>query len=69
MNSTNPPDLPCVTVSTTEKPGYDRDLYGPLHVDVHPGELRAIRHLITECGWYWTEAGTMRRHRFTKGVA
>ena len=48
---------------------YNRDLNGPLNVDVAPGELDAIRHLIKECGWYWTEAGTMRRHKFGRRAA
>ena len=64
MNPNCTPDAVCVSVSTAEKPVYNRDLYGPLNVDTHPGELEAIRHLIKECGWYWTDAGVMKRHRF-----
>ena len=68
MNPKTPPDMPCVSVSTTETPVYNRDLDGPLNVEVTLEERRALRYLVKECGWYWTEAGVLRRH-FFKGAA
>jgi len=64
MNPKCPPDAVCVSVSTAEKPVYNRNLDGPLNVEVTPEERQALRYLVKECGWYWTEAGVLRRHRF-----
>tara|TARA_B100000459_G_scaffold63246_1_gene34567 strand:+ start:3871 stop:4077 length:207 start_codon:yes stop_codon:yes gene_type:complete len=68
MEQPNAPDMACVSVSTAESPVYNRDLplVGP---SVDDAERAALRFLIKECGWYWLEAGVLRRHRFHKEVA
>ena len=55
---------PCVSVSTTEKPVYNRDFGCPPHMSVTLAEREALRFLVKECGWYWIEAGVLRRHRY-----
>ena len=68
MDSMKTPDLACVTVSTTEKPLYNRDLDGPPYVAVSKEEREALRYLVKECGWYWIQAGVLRRHRFVEAA-
>ena len=68
-HSTKTPHVVCATVSTTEKPAYVRDLDGPPYAAVTPQELEAIRFLIKECGWYWIEAGVLRRHKYVQEAA
>ena len=63
MDPTKTPHVACVTVSTAEKPAYNRRL------DVSPEELKAIAFLVKECGWYWREAGVLRRHKFAQEAA
>ena len=69
MDSTKTPHVACVTVSTAEQPVYNRDLDGPPYAEVTPEELAALRYLVKECGWYWMEAGVLRRHKFAQRVA
>jgi hypothetical protein len=68
MKQPKAPDLPCVTVSTPETPVYNRDfeVVGP---SVGDAERAALRFLVKECGWYWVQAGVLRRHRFTQEAA
>ena len=68
MKHPKAPDLPCVTVSTPDTPVYNRDLT-LVRASVDDAERAALRFLIKECGWYWVEAGVLRRHRFHKEVA
>ena len=69
MNPNCTPDAVCVSVSTTEKPVYNRVLDGPPYVEVSKEERQALRYLVKECGWYWLEAGVLRRHRFVQEAA
>ena len=61
------PDMPCVSVSTTEKPVYNRDVDCPLPMVVSDREREAIRFLVKERGWYWTQRGELRRHNIWRG--
>tara|TARA_B100000459_G_scaffold130712_1_gene84814 strand:- start:377 stop:589 length:213 start_codon:yes stop_codon:yes gene_type:complete len=63
------PDTCCVTVSTAEKPVYNRVLDGPPYLAVSKAEREAVRYLVKECGWYWIDAGVLRRHRFIQEAA
>ena len=69
MNSTKTPHVACATVSTAEKPVYNRVLDGPPYVEVSKEERAALRYLVKECGWYWLEAGVLRRHKFVQEAA
>ena len=69
LNPKTPPDMPRVSVSTTGMPWYNRDVEGPLANQVTPEEREAIRYLVKECGWYWTQAGVLRRHKFNRRAA
>jgi len=60
------PDMPCVSVSTAESPVYNRDLDCPLHVGETLSEQACLRYLVKECGWYWVDAGVLRKARFAR---
>ena len=64
MRPESTPHTVGVTVSTTEKPVYNRTLDGPLNVEIGPEEREHLRALVKLYGWYWTEAGVLRRHKF-----
>ena len=63
------PHLDGVSVSTTETPVYNRDLDCPLHIGESLSEQAALRYLVRECGWYWADAGLLKKNRFGGRVA
>lgn len=67
MNPKKTPDMGCVTVSTTEKPVYNRDLGVTPDVGMSLSEQSCLKYLVKECGWYWIDAGVLRKARFTGG--
>ena len=67
--ASQPPHVACATVSTTEGPVTNRLSDCPIRADVSEEEQAAIRFLIKECGWYWIEAGVLRRHRYAAEAA
>lgn len=69
MNPKHTPDTPCVSVLTTETPVYNRDLDSPLHIGESLSEQAALRYLVRECGWYWADAGLLKKNRFGGRVA
>ena len=69
MNPKHTPDAPCVSVSTTDTPVYNRDLDSPLHIGDSLSEKSALRYLVKECGWYWADAGLLKKSRFGGRVA
>ena len=60
----NTPPVRGVPVSTANTPVYNRDLDSPLHVGDSLSEQSCLRYLVKECGWYWADAGLLRKTRF-----
>lgn len=59
----------CVPVSTAETQGVPMDLDGPPLVGERLSEAACLRFLVKECGWYWLEAGNLKRSRLQREVA
>ena len=62
------PPLGGVPVSTAEKPVYNRDLDSPLPLGESLSEKACLRYLVRECGWYWLDAGVLKKQRFSGGA-
>ena len=59
----------CVPVSTAETQGVPMDFDGPPLVGERLSEAACLRFLVKECGWYWLEAGNLKRSRLQREVA
>lgn len=61
MQSSYTPDAGRVPVSTAGTPVPDWDLGCPPDVGASLSEQSCLRYLVKECGWYWLEAGVLKR--------